>query len=149
MTDPSYLFSAVAPRHWAAGLPVIPLKPRQKMPAPNAWQAFGLAMPDEGTQQAWLSMYPDGNIGLPLGPCSGLVALDLDSEDPKVARVLDMLLPPSPWTRIGKKGSVRVFKYNEERTTRIKGEDGAVICEILARGTQISLTASINPDTPP
>lgn len=141
------MFSQIAPTYWAAGLPAIPLKPRQKMPAPNAWQAYGLAMPDAGTMETWLSMYPDGNIGLPLGPQSGLVALDLDSDDPRVSRVLDLLLPPSPWTRVGKKGSVRVFKYNEERTTRIKGEDGSVICEILSRGTQIVLPPSIHPDT--
>lgn len=141
------MFSQHAPRYWAHGLPAIPLKPKQKMPAPNAWQTFGVSMPDEETQRTWLSMYPDGNIGLPLGPQSGIVALDLDSEDPKVARVLDLLLPPTPWTRVGKKGSVRVFKYNEERTTRIKGEDGSVICEILSRGTQIVLPPSIHPDT--
>lgn len=141
------MFSNVAPRYWAAGLPVIPLKPRQKMPAPNAWQTYGISMPDEAVQESWLAAYADGNIGLPLGPQSGLVALDLDSDDPRVARVLDTLLPPSPWTRVGKKGSVRVFKYNEERTTRIKGDDGAVICEILSRGTQIVLPPSIHPDT--
>ena len=141
------MFREVAPKHWAAGLPVIPLKPKQKMPAPNAWQSFATQMPDPGTQQSWLDQYPDGNIGLPLGPCSGLVAIDLDTEDPRVSRVLDSLLPPTPWVRVGKKGSVRVFKYNEERTTRIKGEDGAVICEILSRGTQIVLPPSIHPDT--
>ena len=141
------MFSEVAPKHWAAGLPVIPLKPREKMPWLNAWQTYGLKMPEVEEQNRWLGDFAEGNIGLPLGPCSGLVALDLDSEDPRVARILDQMLPYTPWTRVGQKGSVRIFRYTEERTTRIKGENGDVICEILARGTQIVLPPSIHPKT--
>lgn len=141
------IFRDTAPAYWAAGLPVIPLRPKQKMPAPNAWQSFASIMPTAETQAQWLDAYPDGNIGLPLGPQSGMLALDLDSDDPKVAQVIDSILPPTPWVRFGKKGSVRMFKFNGERTTRIKGEDGSTIVEILSRGTQVVLPPSIHPDT--
>ena len=143
----SKLFGDVAPRYWAAGLPVIPLKPGQKIPAPNAWQAYAAMMPDETTREMWLDVYPDGNMGLPMGPQSGLVAIDLDSEDPKVQRVLDELLPPSPWTRVGKKGSIRVYKWTEEKTSRIKDSENKTLVEILSRGTQIVMPPSIHPNT--
>lgn len=141
------IFAETAPRYWAAGLPVIPLKPKQKMPAPNAWQAYAASMPDEDTQRAWLQEYADGNMGLPMGPQSGLVAIDLDSEDPRVARVLDVLLPPTPWTRVGKKGSIRVYRWSEEKTSRIKDSENKTLVEILSRGTQIVMPPSIHPDT--
>lgn len=143
----SNIFAENAPRYWAAGLPVIPLKPKQKMPAPNAWQAYAATMPDADTQAHWLQMFAEGNIGLPLGPQSGLVAIDLDSEDPRVISVLDKILPPTPWTRVGKKGSIRVYKYTEEKTSRIKGETNNTLVEILSRGTQMVMPPSIHPDT--
>lgn len=81
-----------------------------------------------------------------MGPASGLVALDFDTDDPKVIDILDRILPPSPWRRVGSKGFVKIFKYNGERTTRIQSPNG-MICGILLKGTQIVLPPSIHPDT--
>lgn len=141
------MFSELAPRYWDAGLPVIPLRERQKMPAPNAWQTYSTSLPSPETQAQWLASYPNGNIGLPLGPQSGMLALDLDTDDPKILRIIMGIAPPTPWVRRGKKGAVYMFRFNGERTTRIKGEDGSTIVEILSRGTQVVLPPSIHPDT--
>lgn len=141
------IFRDNAPLYWAAGLPAIPLLAREKRPAINRWQLFADTKPNEDEKRVWLETFPDGNIGLPMGPSSGLVSIDIDTDDPKVLRVLDQVLPPTPWTRVGKKGMVRIYKYNGERTNRIKGSDGAMICEILSKGTQIVLPPSIHPDT--
>lgn len=104
------IFAENAPRYWAARLPVIPLRPRQKAPVPNGWQIFCSQMPDEATRESWLRMYADGNIGLPLGPASGLVAIDLDTDDPKVTAVIESIMPTTPWVRKGAKGAVYLFK---------------------------------------
>lgn len=141
------MFSEYAPAYWAAGLPVIPLRPRSKIPSPNAWQAYKDKIPDPDTQAQWLAAYPDGNIGLPLGGQSGMLALDLDSTDPTVLRILRQIMPPTPWERVGKKGAVYMFKFNGERTTRIKDEDGNTIVELLSSGCQVVLPPSIHPDT--
>lgn len=141
------MFSATAPAYWAKNIPVIPLRPKAKIPAPQAWQAYAHEMPDADTQARWLDAYPDGNIGLPLGPQSGMLAIDLDSLDPKVLTILEKVMPVSLWRRVGKKGAVYMFKYNGERTTRIKHEDGSTVIEILSRGTQVVLPPSIHPDT--
>jgi putative DNA primase/helicase len=141
------MFSEHAPRYWAAGLPVIPLLEKQKRPAPNAWQTFSTQMPDADTQAQWLSQYADGNIGLPLGTQSKMLAIDLDTDDPKILQIILSCIPHTPWVRRGKKGAVYMFRYNGERTTRIKGEDGSTIVEILSQGTQVVLPPSIHPDT--
>jgi putative DNA primase/helicase len=142
------IFRDNAPAHWNAGLPVIPLISGQKRPAIPRWQLFSDKMPNADEQRVWLETFPDGNMGLPMGPASGLVAIDIDTDDQKVLGVLDRILPKTPWTRVGKKGMVRIYKFDGERTNRIKnGDDGSMICEILSKGTQIVLPPSIHPDT--
>ncbi|MDP2214097.1 phage/plasmid primase, P4 family [Phenylobacterium sp.] len=141
------MFSENAPKYWAVNLPAMPLRPQAKIPALTAWQAFCAKMPTEEQQADWLASYPDGNIGLPLGPQAGIIALDLDSEDPRVQAILDKIMPATPWKRVGKKGAVYAFKYNGERTYRIKDADNKTILEVLSRGAQIVLPPSIHPDT--
>lgn len=141
------IFETHAQRYWDAGLPAIPLVFENKRPAIQRWQTYSDAFPTKEEQQIWLQAYASGNIGLPMGPAAGLVAIDIDSEDPAVLKVLERVLPPSPWHRVGRKGRVQIYKWTGERTTRIKAEDGSMICEILSKGTQFVLPPSIHPDT--
>lgn len=141
------IFSSEAPKYWNVGLPAIPLLRGEKRPAINRWQLFADTKPTEDEKRVWLETFPDGNIGLPMGASSGLVAIDIDTDDPKILGILDKLLPPTPWTRVGKKGMVRIYRFNGERTNRIKGSDNSMICEILSKGTQIVLPPSIHPET--
>lgn len=141
------IFKDNAPKYWAVGLPVMPLRPNSKIPFLTSWQSYSTQMPSEDEQARWLDAYPDGNMGLPLGPQSGVVALDIDTDDQRVQAILDRVMPPTPWRRVGKKGAVYVFKYNGERIYRIKDEDGNTILELLSKGSQIVLPPSIHPDT--
>ncbi|RVH15053.1 hypothetical protein CN138_35045 [Sinorhizobium meliloti] len=111
------------------------------------WQTYLDAFPTKEDQAGWLHAFASGNIGLPMGPAAGLVAIDIDTEDEDALRVLNRILPPSPWLRVGRKGRVQVYKWTGERTARIKDEDGNMICEILSKGTQFVLPPSIHPDT--
>lgn len=104
-------------------------------------------MPTKEEQEEWLATYPDGNIGLPLGPCSGLVAVDIDSDNESIIGAIENVLPRSPWRRVGKKGAVLIFKYRDNKTARIRDENDKSIVEILSRGTQIVIPPSIHPDT--
>lgn len=144
MTD---IFAENAERYWAAGLPAIPLVHREKRPAVGRWQMYAETMPTPDEQEVWLNAFPNGNIGMPMGPASGLVAIDIDTDDPLVLAVLDAILPPSPWQRRGKKGRVQVYRYAGQRTQRVKNSKNEMICEILSKGTQIVLPPSIHPDT--
>lgn len=141
------LFAEYAPAYWAAGLPVVPLRAREKRPIPEGWSSFADHLPDENLQQAWLGAYPEGNIGLVLGPQSGILVVDIDTDDPRAQQVLERLLPPSPWKRIGRKGAVLAYRYNGQATFRVKTEEGKTLVEVLSTGTQVVLPPSIHPDT--
>lgn len=141
------IFRDNAPLYWQRGLPAIPLIRGEKRPAIARWQIYADKFPDEAEQASWLSQLGDGNIGMPMGAASNLVAIDIDTDDPAILTVLDAILPPSPWVRRGKKGRVQVYRYTGERTSRVKDTKSAMICEILSKGTQIVLPPSIHPDT--
>lgn len=141
------IFASEAPKYWALGKPAIPLRVGFKNPWIDAWQVFADRMPTEREQHEWLRFKATGNIGLPMGAASGVVAIDIDSEDPRVQRIVEQLLPASPWRRVGRKGAVLAFRFEGERTFRIKDGSGAMLLECLSKGTQIVLPPSIHPDT--
>lgn len=144
------IFSDYAPLYWGAGLPVIPLRTKNKMPDINAWSAYGVEMPSEAVRQHWLASFPNGNIGLPFGPASGLCAIDIDLDVEKdralVEKILE-LLPKSPWVRIGKKGMGLAYKWSGQKNFKLRGEDGGMILEFLGQGNQMVMPPSIHPDT--
>lgn len=145
MTD--RIFEAYAPLYWAAGLPVIPLRERNKMPDINQWSLFGTRMPDETEQAHWLASYPRGNIGLPFGLASGLCAIDIDTEDEDLTAAIIEACGPSPWVRIGKKGMGLVYRWEGQKNFKLRGADGGMICEFLGQGNQMVMPPSIHPDT--
>ncbi|MBZ9984094.1 MULTISPECIES: phage/plasmid primase, P4 family [unclassified Mesorhizobium] len=141
------VFFDEAPKYWALGKPAIPLRAGFKNPWIDAWQVFADRMPTEREQHDWLRQKANGNIGLPMGAASGVVAIDIDSEDPRVQRIVEQLLPKSPWRRVGRKGAVLAYRFEGERTFRIKDSKGQMLLECLSKGTQIVLPPSIHPDT--
>lgn len=141
------IFAEYAPSYWGAGLPVIPLRPRNKMPDINSWSTFGSQMPSEAIQQHWLASYPNGNIGLPFGPASGLCAIDIDTDDEALIKALRDILPPTPWVRVGKKGMGLIYKWSGQRNFKLRGAEGGMICEFLGLGNQMVMPPSIHPDT--
>ena len=79
------IFEQFAPTYWAAGLPVVPLRHKNKMPEIKQWSLYGSCMPTDAEMQHWLASFPEGNIGLPLGPTSGVAIIDIDTEDAELA----------------------------------------------------------------
>lgn len=141
------IFSDNAQKYWDLGIPVMPLRPKEKIPVFRSWQFLSNRMPTPEEQESWLASNPNGNIGLPLGQQAGIVIVDIDAEDPAVEAAIRAVLPKSPWERVGKKGAAVAFRYNGERSTRIRGAGGVMLVEILSTGTQVVLPPSIHPDT--
>jgi putative DNA primase/helicase len=141
------IFASNAPKYWAANLPVIPLISGEKRPAIKGWQRFADSMPTEEEKQQWLETFPDGNMGLPLGPALGLFAVDIDSDDPKVIAAIKRVLPTTPWERVGKKGVVLLYRFNGNATAHIRDENNKGLVDILSKGTQVVLPPSIHPET--
>lgn len=145
MTD--RIFEAYAPLYWAAGLPVIPLRQRNKMPDITQWSAYGSRMPDELERAHWIASYPKGNIGLPFGPASGLCAIDIDTEDAELTRAIRDICGDTPYVRVGKKGLGLVYRFEGQKNFKLRGSDGGMICEFLGLGNQMVMPPSIHPDT--
>ncbi|WP_187193571.1 phage/plasmid primase, P4 family [Methylobacterium sp. WL1] len=129
----------------------MPLQRGDKKPVIMKWQSLQSRMPNEAERLSWKAFHRDGNIGLPLGPESGLVAIDVDTDDPVVLGILQKVLPPSPWRRIGQKGYVVIYKYDGQPIIRIKYKDAdgklQSLVEMLGAGSQIVLPPSIHPKT--
>lgn len=141
------IFAAHAPTYWAAGLPVIPLRQRNKMPEIARWPIYGSRMPTETEQAHWLASYPFGNIGLPLGPASGVCIIDIDTEDEALTAAILEACGQSPWVRVGKKGMALAYRFDGQRNFKLRAADGGMLCEFLGLGNQVVLPPSIHPDT--
>lgn len=147
------IFLNNAPLYWGAGIPVMPLKRwdspgkgRGKAPILNEWTQYGDVMPSAAMRDLWLREFPDSNIGLPFGPASGLCAIDIDTEDKDVEKVILDLLPASPWKRVGRKGQALIYRWQGQANFKLASNEGMIV-EFLGQGNQLVLPPSIHPDT--
>lgn len=143
----SEIFSLEAPKYWAHDIPVIPLRIMQKRPFFDEWSQFCHQMPTERQQSEWLDAHRQNNIGLPLGPQSNIMIVDVDTTDPLIATAILEELPPSPWSRVGQKGMALAYKFNGNRGFKIISAHEGMVVEILSTGNQVVLPPSIHPDT--
>lgn len=145
--DPSEIFKNTAPAYYAKGMSVIPLHVREKKPIPNDWSRFHDTPVDLQQQNQWLFGNAKSNIGLVLGAQSGIIVIDIDTDEEKVYNAIMSCIPPSPWQRKGRKGMMLAYKYNGIKTFRIKNLSGETMVECLSSRTQCVLPPSIHPDT--
>lgn len=162
------IFGTEAPKYWAKGLSVIPLKPyievdedpKTKSPwlpsqNPEAgipkWSYYCTEMPDQELKDAWIEHKATGGIGLCCGILSNIVIVDIDTNDETLIKAIEKVLPPSPWKRKGQKGYACAYKYNGERNFSILTENEdrgkAQILDFLSTDRQIVLPPTIHPKT--
>ena len=141
------IFATEAPKYFARGISVTPLIRGMKKPVEDNWTYYKDKLPPSDVQEQWIHQYAHGNIGLVLGPQSGLIAIDIDTTDQKLIDAIESVLPPSPWVRIGQRGYVKVYRYGGQRLKHIKDKNGVGIVDVLSSGSQIVLPPSIHPDT--
>ena len=138
------MFASIAPKYWSSGLPVIPV--RGKRPVVQSWQQLAERMPTDDEQAYMLARFGDLNVGLPLGPQSGIVVIDIDNVDPEHVATIEQAFPSS-YRRVGKKGCVLAFRFNGERNFQIRDSKNDVLVEVLSTKKQVVLPPSIHPDT--
>jgi hypothetical protein len=95
------------------GLSVIPCS--GKRPMIEEWQQYNKKLPDEDLVEKWAELDPP-NVGLCVGPASGIIAVDVDIDDNKILE----MLPKTPLTRMGRPGRLGMFfyKWNGEESKR-------------------------------
>ena len=118
-----------------------------KRPIITAWDQLSERMPSAIEQADWIQRYPDCNIGLPLGPMSGLCAVDIDTDDPDEIAAIKRALADTPYVRVGKKGMVLMYGWNGEGNFKVRSHDGRQPVEFLGKGNQVILAPSIHPET--
>lgn len=128
-------------QYLAKGLSVIPLAPKQKGPKLAGWSVFceKQMMPDYAT-----GFYGnEHNIGLCLGPASGLMAVDIDTDDAELLRKIEKIIPDSPVKKRGKKGYTAFYIYDGQTSCSFKKGDAGI--DILSAGRQTVLPPSVHP----
>lgn len=93
------------------GWAVIPIIPGAKKP-PVPWGAYvdELRLPTEEDVTKWWTKWPDANIAVVTGPLSGLVVVDCDNEEARLAAE-EAGLTRTPFTVETKKGFHYYFQY--------------------------------------
>jgi hypothetical protein len=124
------IFKDHAPEYFDQGLQVVPITPNSKAPKISDWVNKDFS--------ELIDQYPNYGIGLKLGSCSGVVALDIDTDD---KAILDAL-PPSPVRKRGAKGETRFFKYNGEKNQKFRTKG----YEILSDGNQTVIPPTLHPE---
>jgi Bifunctional DNA primase/polymerase, N-terminal len=104
----TFIYGTVAPRYLARGLPVVPAF--GKVVIPRDWEVWSDRLPDESVYRRWLEI-PWANIGLVLGPKSGVSAIDIDTNDAELIELMRSILPPSPWCRVGRRGMALAYRW--------------------------------------
>jgi hypothetical protein len=140
------IYGTAAPRYLARGLPVVPAL--GKVVIPRDWKAWSDRLPDESFYRRWLEI-PWANIGLVLGPKSGVSAIDIDTDDPELIELMRSILPPSPWCRVGRRGMALAYRWTGLPGVICLETSGKVppLFDYLAAGEHILLPPSLHPLT--
>ena len=128
-------------QYLAKGLSVIPLAPKQKGPKLAGWSVFcdKQMMPDFAQK----FFGKEHNIGLCLGSASGLMAVDIDTDDADLLKKIEKIIPNSPVKKRGKKGYTAFYIYEGQTSCSFKKGDAGI--DILSAGRQTVLPPSIHP----
>ncbi len=151
------IFKEEALAYLKQGYSVIPDRAKSKIPAIEAWNTYATKLPSLEEVSNWCSI-PDANISVLFGQMTGIVGIDLDTNDEKILSAISHLLPNSPVERVGSKGYVRFFKYSGESSQEVFEHyldpvDGLtkkrVILELLSTGKKCTIAPSIHPSGKP
>lgn len=63
------------------GWSIIPIKPREKSPLLLSWAEFQERLPTEEEVVNWFAKWPNANIAIVTGKVSGLIVVDIDSQE--------------------------------------------------------------------
>jgi hypothetical protein len=104
-------------------------------------------VPGENLHERW-SIWPDAGVGIACG-LNGLVAVDIDTDDPDMVAAIMKVLPQSPVAKRGKRGRTLFYRGADKvKTTSFKfGPDDKHGLDVLAHGRQTILPPSVHADT--
>ena len=140
-----HLFKEHGQQYIKKGLALIPDRYASKKAMIKDYSRFCYELPKAHDIAAWSEGYKETNIALCLGEASGIIALDVDTEDERILNEILPLLPSSPVEKKGAKGFTRFFRYKGEATQLVKF-NGEVVLEILSSNKKTTLPPSRHPN---
>jgi len=123
------------------GYPVIPIKPNDKKPYVS-WAEFQTRLPTEDEVRNWWSKWPDANVAIITGKMSGLIVVDVDTEEGN--ENINEFLPDSlatPMSRTPNGGWHYYFEYFPGLVNKARVIEGT---DIRTDGGYIIVPPSIN-----
>lgn len=132
---------------------VVPIAPGTKKPGAYSggqwhnmkeWNKFFTIAPAAALMDQWQG-WPDAGIGLLCGKLSGVIAIDIDTEDLSLIASIANIMPPSPVRKKGKKGYTAFYRYGGElpRSWDVKKER---VVDLLSEGRQTLMPGTQHPD---
>jgi hypothetical protein len=141
-----FIFRTEAPKYRLRALPVVPAL--GKVVIPFDWETWSDRLPEESEYRRWREI-PWANIGLVLGPQSGVSIIDIDTDDSELTEVICSLLPCSPWRRVGRRGMALAYRWTGLPTQFYSADEDrrTPLFDYLSACTFILLPPSLHPQT--
>lgn len=140
------IFADNAMRYYDNGYNILPLEPLTKAIKINDWPQWCEEKQPDYLVQGWINSFSNHNIGIPLGPASGIVGIDFDYDEEGIHEKVQALIEGSLVRKQGMKGFTAFYKYSGEHSKRWY-KNGKACVELLSTGTQTVVPPSIHPDT--
>jgi hypothetical protein len=140
-------FYMFAERLLAAGYSPLPIIPGQKKPALRSWSNFCTEPMAPPRLRSYGARWPRASLGVALG-YAGVIALDVDTEDPEQLAAISGALPASPVSKAGAKGFTAFYRAVPGACIRSRhyvGTRKRGIADLLSVGTQTVLPPSPHP----
>lgn len=146
-------FSMRSAKYIERGLSIVPIAPGTKKPGEftggewrgmGNWDRFFARVPSLLDLAHW-DKWPDAGLGLICGKISGIVAVDVDTDDKFMLEQLRKRMPPSPVMKKGRKGYTAFYRYSGQlpRSWDVNKER---IVDLLSDGRQTLMPGTMHPD---
>jgi hypothetical protein len=149
-------YAQCAERLIERGFAAVPIMPGTKRPGfffagmwiglANWQMRFNGGPPPESERALWAA--GDTGIGVIAGQAShGLIAIDIDSEDPAIQAALQTVLPPTHVRKTGARGETLFYHGPEIAQSQSWNIAGKRVVDLIGPGRQTVLPPTIHPDT--
>ena len=113
---------------------------------PNWQKRFNCGVPPASERARWSE--GDSGVGVITGPAShGVVAIDIDTDDPSIITAIMSALPPTPIKKRGAKGETLFYYGPYIETSTSWNIEGRRVVDLIGPGRQTVLPPTIHPDT--
>lgn len=144
--SPAPVFGSYAPLLLQVGYSPVPIAARTKQPLIRDWGRLRIGSLTQDEIEAISTLHADAGIGV-VGGFSGLVPIDIDTDDEEIVAAITTALRPPVVGKRGRRGITHFYRSAVPiPATKLLGGDGTPIVEILTTG-QTVIPPTLHPET--